>query len=138
MNEFHSYRRAERAGIARWFFVATFLVLVVAFFRTQVVQHERFRVRAEKNRLRIVPLVAPRGIIYDRNGLIIAENVPGYAIKLLAPSQDSLHAVRARCRDVVPPDTSEASAAPRAWPSSSVLCGLTLTNTISTDAHCGP
>ncbi|HOX20290.1 MAG TPA: penicillin-binding protein 2 [Gemmatimonadales bacterium] len=107
MNEFHSYRRAERAGIARWFFVATFLVLVVAFFRTQVVQHERFRVRAEKNRLRIVPLVAPRGIIYDRNGLIIAENVPGYAIKLLAPSQDSLHAVLARFREVVPLDTSE-------------------------------
>ena len=107
MNEFHSYRRAERAGIARWFFVATFLVLVVAFFRTQVVQHERFRVRAEKNRLRIVPLVAPRGIIYDRNGLIIAENVPGYAIKLLAPSQDSLHAVLARFREVVPLDTVE-------------------------------
>ena len=107
MNEFHSYRRAERAGIARWFFVATFLVLVVAFFRTQVVQHERFRVRAEKNRLRIVPLVAPRGIIYDRNGLIIAENVPGYAIKLLAPSQDSLHAVLARFQEVVPLDTVE-------------------------------
>lgn len=107
MNEFHSYRRAERAGIARWFFVATFLVLVVAFFRTQVVQHERFRVRAEKNRLRIVPLVAPRGIIYDRNGLIIAENVPGYAIKLLAPSQDSLRAVLARFQEVVPLDTGE-------------------------------
>ena len=36
-----------------------------------------------------------------------------------------------------PPDTSAASAAPRAWPSSSVLCGLTLTKTISTDAHVG-
>jgi penicillin-binding protein 2 len=64
-------------------------------------------VRAEKNRLRIVPLVAPRGIIYDRNGLIIAENVPGYAIKLLAPSQDSLRAVLARFRDVVPLDSGE-------------------------------
>ena len=36
-----------------------------------------------------------------------------------------------------PPDTSAARAAPRAWPSSSVLCGLTLTNTISAEAHCG-
>jgi hypothetical protein len=36
-----------------------------------------------------------------------------------------------------PPATSAASAAPRAWPSSNVLCGLTLTNTISTDAASG-
>jgi penicillin-binding protein 2 len=107
MNEFHSYRRAERAAIARWFFLATFLVLAIAFFRTQVVQHERFRLRAEKNRLRIVPLMAPRGIIYDRNGLVIADNVPGYAIKLLAPSVDSLRAVLARFMAVVPLDSAE-------------------------------
>ena len=105
MNEFHSYRRAERAAVARWFFLAAFFVLIVAFFRTQVVQHERFRLRAEKNRLRIVPLVAPRGVIYDRNGLVIAENVPGYAIKLLAPSADSLRAVLARFDAVVPLDS---------------------------------
>ena len=37
-----------------------------------------------------------------------------------------------------PPETSAASAAPRACPSSSVLCGLTLTNTISTEAQAGP
>jgi len=107
MNEFHSYRRAERAAWARWFFLAAFLVLVVAFFRTQVVQHDRFQLRAEKNRLRIVPLVAPRGVIYDRNGLVIAENLPGYAIKLLAPSPDSLRAVLARFRAVVPLDSSD-------------------------------
>ena len=109
MNEFHSYRRAERAAIARWFFFAIFLVLAVAFFRTQVIQHERFQLRAEKNRLRIVPLTAPRGVIYDRNGLVIADNVPGYAIKLLAPSVDSLRAVLARFIAVVPLDSAQVS-----------------------------
>ncbi len=109
MNEFHSFRRAERAAIARWGFFAAFLVLTVAFFRTQVVQHERFRLRAEKNRLRIVPLMAPRGVIYDRNGLVIADNVPGYAIKLLAPSIDSLRAVLARFTAVVPLDSFQIS-----------------------------
>jgi len=109
MNEFHSYRRAERAAVARWFFFAVFLVLTVAFFRTQVVQHERYRLRAEKNRVRIVPLMAPRGVIYDRNGLVIADNVPGYAIKLLAPSVDSLRAVLARFMAVVPLDSGQVS-----------------------------
>jgi penicillin-binding protein 2 len=107
MNEFHSYRRAERAAVARWLFVGAFLVLVGTFFRTQIVQHERFRVRAEKNRLRLVPLTAPRGIIYDRNGGIIADNVPGYAIKLLAPSVDSLKSVLDRFRTVVPLDSAQ-------------------------------
>jgi penicillin-binding protein 2 len=107
MNEFHSYRRAERAAIARWFFVGAFVLLIGTFFRTQVVQHERFQMRAEKNRLRLVPLAAPRGIIYDRNGGIIADNVPGYAIKLLAPSPDSLRAVLARFGTVVPLDSTQ-------------------------------
>lgn len=110
MSEFHSYRRAGRAAVARWFFVAIFVVLTVAFFRTQIVQHERYRLRAEKNRLRIVPLVAPRGIIYDRHGEILAENVPGYAIKLLAPSADSLLAVLGRFRAVVPVDSADIEA----------------------------
>jgi penicillin-binding protein 2 len=107
MNEFHSYRRAERAAVARWLFVAAFTVLLGAFFRTQVVQHEKYRVRADKNRLRLVTLAAPRGIIYDRNGAVIAENVPGYAIKLLAPSVDSLRAVLGRFRAVVPLDSAQ-------------------------------
>jgi penicillin-binding protein 2 len=107
MNEFHSYRRAERAAVAWWFLVATFLLLLGAFFRTQVVQHEKYRVRADKNRLRLVPLAAPRGIIYDRHGAVIAENVPGYAIKLLAPSVDSLRAVLARFQTVVPLDSAQ-------------------------------
>lgn len=101
MNEFHSYRRAERAALARWLVVGAFLLLVGAFFRTQVVQHDKYQLRADKNRLRLVPLAAPRGIIYDRHGSIIADNVPGYAVKLLAPSADSLRAVLGRLRALI-------------------------------------
>jgi penicillin-binding protein 2 len=42
--------------------------------------------------LREVPLPAPRGIIYDRNDQIIAENVPGYSVSMLSPAGDSLRA----------------------------------------------
>src|SRR5262249_11269274 len=55
---------------------------------------------------RPIPLTAPRGTIYDRHGEIIAENVPGYSVKLLAPSADSLKAVLARVREVVPLDSA--------------------------------
>ena len=107
MNGFDSYRVRERADIARLILVASFLVLTGAFFRTQVIHHERYQLRAETNRLRPIALAPPRGTILDRKGEIIAENVPGYSVKVLAPSVDSLRALLARVARVVPLDTAE-------------------------------
>jgi penicillin-binding protein 2 len=109
MNGFDSYRVRERAEVARWILVGAFLVLSGAFFRTQVIQHDKFQLKAETNRLRPIPLTPPRGAILDRRGGIIAENVPGYSVKLLAPSVDSLRAVLLRVRRFVPLDTVEMS-----------------------------
>ncbi len=107
MNGFDSYRVRERADIARWILVVAFLVLSGAFFRTQIIQHDKFQLKAETNRLRPIALTPPRGAILDRRGRIIAENVPGYSVKLLAPNKDSLRAVLARMDHFVPVDTSE-------------------------------
>ena len=96
MSGFDSYRVRERADVAQLVLVAAFVLLTGAFFRTQVIQHEKFQLRAETNRLRPISLTAPRGTIFDRNGSVIAENVPGYSVKVLAPSVDSLRAVIAR------------------------------------------
>ena len=79
MNGFDSYRVRERADIAQVVLIAVFVLLAGAFFRTQVIQHEKFQLRAETNRLRPISLTAPRGTIFDRNGGVIAENVPGYS-----------------------------------------------------------
>ncbi len=107
MSGFDSYRVRERADIAQMVLVATFVLLSGAFFRTQVIQHEKFQLRAETNRLRPISLTAPRGTIFDRNGRVIAENVPGYSVKVLAPSVDSLRATIARISQFVPVDTAD-------------------------------
>jgi penicillin-binding protein 2 len=107
MTGFDSYRVRERADIARWVLVGAFLVLSGAFFRTQIIQHDKFQLKAETNRLRPIPLTPPRGAILDRRGRIIAENVPGYSVKLLAPNRDSLRAVLTQVDQFVPLDTSE-------------------------------
>jgi penicillin-binding protein 2 len=109
VNGFDSYRVRERAEIARLVLIGAFLVLAGAFFRTQVLQHDKFQLKAETNRLRPIPLTPPRGTILDRNGLVIAENVPGYSVKLLATSVDSLRAVLARVGRYVPLDTGQVS-----------------------------
>jgi penicillin-binding protein 2 len=109
MSGFDSYRVRERADVARVILLGAFLVLSGAFFRTQILQHDKFQLKAETNRLRPIPLTPPRGAILDRRGRIIAENVPGYSVKLLASSRDSLRAVLARVGRFVPLDTSDVS-----------------------------
>ncbi|HZI76518.1 MAG TPA: hypothetical protein VFD73_21355, partial [Gemmatimonadales bacterium] len=109
MNGFDSYRVRERAEIARLVLIGAFLVLAGAFFRTQVIQHDKFQLKAETNRLRPIPLTPPRGSILDRNGRVIAENVPGFSVKLLATSVDSLRAVLARVGRYVPLDPAQIS-----------------------------
>ena len=67
-----------------------FVVLVGAFFNTQVIHNRQYVMQSEENRLRPIPLPAPRGIIYDRHGEVIAENLPAYSVSITAPSVDSL------------------------------------------------
>lgn len=102
MNVFDPTLMQRRASIARGVLLLAFLVLFGAFFRVQIIEHDKFQLRAETNRLRPVPLTPPRGAILDWQGRVIAENVPGYTVKLLAPSVDSLKAVLKRLRTVLP------------------------------------
>ena len=86
----------RRARLAAALLFLAFVFLVGSFFRTQVLQHAQYVLQSEENRLREVPLPAPRGVIYDRSGQIIAENLPGYSVSLLAPRVDSLRAALKR------------------------------------------
>lgn len=107
MNEFHPTRLRERTLQARWVLGIAFLVLVGAFFRTQILQYDRYRLRAQNNRLRPVPLQPARGTVFDRNGRVIAETVPGFSVALIASSTDSLRQVLRRFRTVVPIDSAD-------------------------------
>ncbi|HEX9085714.1 MAG TPA: penicillin-binding protein 2 [Gemmatimonadaceae bacterium] len=73
-----------------------FVLLVGAFFKTQVIQYKQYVMQSEENRLRPIPLPAPRGIIYDRHGEVIAENLPAYSVSITAPSVDSLRSALAQ------------------------------------------
>lgn len=93
---FHPNDVQRRSRIASIAILATFVALVSAFYRTQVRHNEEYALQSEQNRLREVPIPAPRGIIYDRKGQVIAENLPGYTVSLLAPTPDSLRAALRR------------------------------------------
>ena len=67
-----------------------FATLAVAFWVFQIAQHERFRQMAEENQLRKLPLPAPRGVLFDRNGKILVENQNTYNIALVREQSKDL------------------------------------------------
>jgi len=87
---FHPNDVARRARMSSLALGIGFLLLVGAFFNTQVIKNKQYVMQSEENRLRPIPLPAPRGIIYDRHGQVIAENLPAYSVSITAPSVDSL------------------------------------------------
>lgn len=102
MTAFNSWEMARRAVQARLVLAAAFVVLIGAFFRAQVLRSDEYRLDAEAARVRTTPLPAARGAIVDRNGMLLAENVPGYAIRMHAVREDSLRAMLSRIADLVP------------------------------------
>jgi penicillin-binding protein 2 len=63
--------------------VAALLVLAFGFWNMQIVQVTYYQQRADQNRVREIPLLAPRGRIYDRQHRVLADNRPSYNIILI-------------------------------------------------------
>jgi penicillin-binding protein 2 len=63
--------------------VAAFAILAVSFWLLQVVDHEKYKEMADNNYLRTIPLRAPRGVLFDRNGKVLVENKDSFTIALI-------------------------------------------------------
>jgi penicillin-binding protein 2 len=87
---FHPNDMVRRGRAATVIMCGVVVVLLSAFFKTQIIGNQQYALQAEQNRLREIPLPAPRGVIYDRTGKPIADNVVGYSVALLARSEASL------------------------------------------------
>jgi penicillin-binding protein 2 len=63
--------------------LALFAVLTLQLMRLQVFEGEAYQQRAENNRLRVVPVMPSRGLIFDRNGIPLVENVPRFSVGII-------------------------------------------------------
>ena len=89
--------RAEKLPTAKLhavqYFVALILaVLITGLWRLQVLNAENFRSLAEANRIRKVPILAPRGKIFDREGRLLVDNYPSVTCYLLREQVKDLNA----------------------------------------------
>src|SRR5205085_3424814 len=78
-DRFH-FRR--RIGIAGLLVLIGFGGLFARFFYLQVVQHRHFQTLAETNRIAIVPIAPNRGVVTDRNGIVLAQSYSGYTLEI--------------------------------------------------------
>ena len=67
-----------------------FAIILARLAILQVVDHEHFKTLSHNNRVGIEPLPPQRGLIYDRNGVVLAENIPTFSLELTPEKVDSL------------------------------------------------
>ncbi|MBE9547982.1 MAG: penicillin-binding protein 2 [Proteobacteria bacterium] len=72
----------SRAKIAFFLILIALVILAARFTYLQVWKYGSFRAQADKNRIRIQTVAPSRGMIYDRNGILLAENKPAYRLEI--------------------------------------------------------
>jgi penicillin-binding protein 2 len=83
---------ALRLTAVQYVVLFIFLLLAYGLWRLQVMHSDEYALLAEKNRVRNVPILAPRGKILDREGRIIVDNYPSFSALLLRDSSRDLSA----------------------------------------------
>lgn len=91
----------HRATIA--FFIVIFLTVII-FARVaylQIIQHEKYTLLSRHNQIRAIPMSPMRGIIYDRNGIIIAQNKPGFNLSIIPEQAGKLPELFTKLNNVI-------------------------------------
>lgn len=78
--ELDRFRR--RLAFASGFVLVFFGILLMRFIWLQVIQHSYYETRAEENRIALVPITPNRGLIVDRNGVVLARNYSAYTLEI--------------------------------------------------------
>jgi penicillin-binding protein 2 len=91
-------RRALLAAVG----VASALgALALGYGRLQIQQHEEYATRSEENRIRLDPIVPARGLVYDRNGVLLADNAPAYRLDIVPERVEDMPQLLAALRERV-------------------------------------
>jgi len=75
-------RFRSRLAVAGGFVLFCFTLLFFRFVWLQIIQHDYYQTRAEDNRISLVPIVPNRGLILDRNGVVLARNYSAYTLEI--------------------------------------------------------
>ena len=72
-----------RLAVASYIIVGMIGVLLIGFWKLQVIDADKYSSLAERNRVRYIPVIAPRGRMLDRDGRVLVDNRPAFSVLLL-------------------------------------------------------
>ena len=73
----------ERLAAASYVIVGMIALLLLGFWKLQVIDSDKYLQLAERNRVRSIPIIAPRGRMLDRDGRVLVDNYPSFSVILL-------------------------------------------------------
>src|SRR5579864_810570 len=79
----------ERLTVVSYVIVGVISLLLFGFWKLQIIDSDKYAQMAERNRVRSIPIIAPRGTMLDREGRVLVDNYPSFSVLLLrdSPSQ---------------------------------------------------
>lgn len=84
--------------------------LVARYVYLQIQRHDEFALRSENNRVKPRAIPPARGLIFDRNGVLLADNVPAFRLEVVPEQVPDMKAMLSAIRDVVPLDDDDIDA----------------------------
>lgn len=92
-DDYSEARLIQRRLIVAAIFVLVMMSMVLArLYVLQVVEHDHFSTLSNSNRVRLKALPPTRGLIYDRNGVVLADNLPAYRLEIVREEVEDLGA----------------------------------------------
>src|SRR6202795_866498 len=80
----------ERLTVVSYVIVGVISLLLFGFWKLQIIDSDRYAQMAERNRVRSIPIIAPRGSMLDREARVLVDNYPSFSVLLLRDSPDQV------------------------------------------------
>ncbi|NIR30716.1 MAG: penicillin-binding protein 2 [Gammaproteobacteria bacterium] len=100
-NAWESMLLRARVVMAFVLVVCLSMALFARLVDLQVLEYDHFKTLSHENRVKIVPVAPTRGLIFDRNGVLLAQNTPTFSLEVLPEAVDDMDAVLAELKGLV-------------------------------------
>ena len=87
--------------------VGLLVVILARYYSLQITEYETYSTQSDRNRVQLQPLPPKRGLIYDRNGVLLADNRPSYILSIVRERVPDLEATLAELQTLVPVSTGD-------------------------------
>lgn len=81
--------------------IIVFFILLIKIFYLQVIEHTRYKTLSNKNSIKVIPLPPNRGIIFDRNNKILADNKLSFTLELNRKHKVNFDTLAYRFKDII-------------------------------------